>query len=150
MIEMCWYYNSILLNTQFMLAKIRKLCYSIPMVCCLTCFVNKIAFLSYLLLLIVIITKYLMSCLFSICWINNIMSFRPCLRWEVHYSRGQMWECTPCLFLVIGKGGGVWKGEDGAFLVPLVYEEKVQWEKRKPHRLLNIYIFTLNKNKKYI
>jgi len=51
---------------------------------------------------------------------------------------------------MMGEGGGVWKGEDRAFLVPLMDEDKVQWEKRKPHRLLCIYIFTLNKNKKYI
>jgi len=51
---MCWYYNPILLNTQFMPTKVRKLCYSIPIVCCLTCFVNYIVFFSYLLLLIVI------------------------------------------------------------------------------------------------
>jgi len=48
----------------------------------------------------------------------------------------------------MGEGG--WKGEDRVFFVPLMDEEKVQWEKRKPHRLLGIYIFTLNKNKKYI
>ena len=42
-----------------------------------------------------------------------------------------------------GEGEGVWKKEDKAFMVLLMDEEKVQWEKRKPHRApvhLNFYL----------